>query len=153
MNKSNIILNRENEVKFFDNIFYWLWHFTLKGLPDRVFVVISVLQYAYFIFIIAIVLQFLNDEIIIWLYQRRESTIINLPIISVFLLLFCLNMKIYTKKEYMILKEKYLSMDMVRVRKYKKTFFIFMFMTVAIVIIEIKLLTVYYGYVRALLEY
>lgn len=144
-------MNKGNKVKFLDNIFYWIWHFTLKGFPDRAFAAISVIQYAYFIFIIAIVLQLLNDESIIWLYSRRESTLINLPLASVFLFLVYLNMKIYNKKKYISLREKYLSMDKTQVQKHKNTFFIFISTTVLIIILEIKLLISYFEYAASLL--
>jgi hypothetical protein len=145
MKINTIISDKDIKISFFDNIFYWLWHYTPeRGLPDRSFGIISISQFACFMFCISLILNMLNDKMIVVLYEiDTKITIIPLVFVFIFILLFFVNMKIYNEQKYLILKELYVQMNRKQKSKYKKTFFIYFIVIILVAVIAIKMLILY----------
>lgn len=94
---------RSNRPKpsFFGRVFYWMWEFTpKKGLPDRSWMVVTLVQYVYLLFPIALCLQFLSDDTVRMLYETDGSLTI-FPIMAVFAIMVWRNLLIYNKSKYL----------------------------------------------------
>jgi predicted histidine transporter YuiF (NhaC family) len=110
------------KISFFENIFYWIWTSAPKrGIPERAFGIISILQFTYLMFFIVLILHTLNEEMIVALYNI-DTRITIVPLGFIYAILFWVHMKIYDEKRYLTLKEKYARMNETEKKKTKKTF-------------------------------
>lgn len=91
---------------FFDHFFYWTWRSCRHGFPDRSFAVISVVQFACLLFLVAIALQFLDTPAVRFLYETDDRLTL-FPLILLFPVLLWRNMRIYTRERYRIMHDFY----------------------------------------------
>lgn len=132
------ITSNKNKILFWDNIFFWIWSYTPKGgYAHRSYGVVTLIQYAYLLLIISIVINCLNWETALWIYSNQKNVIFGVGMI--FPLLFFVNSFIYNDHKYQNLGDKFMRMTSDRRKRLKKTFFIFLGITAIVILMEIKL--------------
>lgn len=130
---------------FFGHVFYWMWEFTPKnGLPDRSWLVVSLAQYAYFLFPVALCMQFLSDDIVRVLYEA-DGNLTILPLVAVFGILVWRNLYIYNERKYHKIREYYLQVNPAERIRHKRRCLLFMVLTVIVILIEVWLFHVFYN--------
>lgn len=135
-------MKRENKIKFFDNIFYWIWKYTLIGFPDRSFVFISVLQFIYVLLVISIGLILLDKETILWLCDLDLRISIS-PIIIVYIIIIIYNGKIYNEEKFQLLQNAFQNMNRKSVLRYRIIFFSFLVLTLCLLFVSIEFFIYY----------
>ena len=69
---------------FFDNIFYWLWRITpSKGLPDRNFALLTVMQFSYVLFVVILIWSALPAEVKLSLYENPKPVAVPVMVIYI----------------------------------------------------------------------
>lgn len=136
--------NNHPKPSFFGHIFYWMWEFTpKKGLPDRSWLVVALVQYAYLLFPIALCIQFFSDDTVRMLYEADGSLTI-LPIMAVFVIMVWRNILIYNKRKYQDINEYYMQVSPAERIRSKRLCLLFIAITVIVIIIEVWLFNLYY---------
>ena len=136
--KSHNTTSKINRISFWDNVFFWIWHYTPKsGYAHRSFGVISIIQYTYILLVIAILLNCLSYKNSLLLYSNIKEFIFGVGIL--FPALFFINMSIYNKARYDKLHDLVSKMNNSDKARKKKTFCIFIIITILIACIDIIL--------------
>ena len=112
-------------ISFWDNIFYWLWHLTRHGFPDRSFVAVALMQYVYVVLFTAVVLNYLDSQTAWHLYILHKSKGILGYILVPFVILFLVNGRIYKESRYERLKADFVRIDISEKKRRSTIFWIF----------------------------
>lgn len=129
---------------FFGHVFYWIWEFTpKKGLPDRSWLVVTLVQYAVFLFPITLCIPFFSDDTVRVLYEADDN-LKYLPIAVVFLIMLWRNSCIYNERKYQEIKEYYLLVSAAERISRKRRCLLFLVMAVVMIAIEMWLFNLYY---------
>ena len=63
-----------SRIGFWDNIFYWLWHYTARnGYPFRAYGIVAIIHFIYCLLAIAIVINCLDAEAAWTLYLHEKG--------------------------------------------------------------------------------
>lgn len=130
--------NPPKNPKFFDHLFYWLWHYTRHGFPDRSFVTISVIQLACLLFPVAVTLQFISIPAIHFLYEA-DSRLTILPAMVLFLVLIWKNGRIYTDPHYHMIQHYYGSLPASKQQYHHRRFLVCMATAATIIALDVWL--------------
>ena len=127
------------EPSFFGHLFYWTWECAPKhGLPDRSWMVVTVAQFACFLFPIALCIPFLSDDTVRTLYEADDN-LKFLPIAAVFLLMVWRNLYVYNTKKYQQIIEYYIQVSPAERLRRKRQYLLFMAITVIVIVVEVWL--------------
>jgi hypothetical protein len=142
MNKNNIISNKDTKSKsnisFFENIIYWLWHYSMKNrvrFPWSVAqAIVSTLKFFNLSFAVFVVLNLINI-----FHVNYWNLIVLFPIIWTFDMIVYKSQKYCIEKnkqgeiwdeKYCILDDKYNNISPKERKEHKNTFFIYLFITI-----------------------
>lgn len=138
---------RDNQPKapgFFDHIFYWLWHYTPSGgMPDRSFVIISLIRLVFLFLPFAVAAQFISDDTLLHVYLltggHPEAYLTILP----FAIFVLWDMCRYKEKKYLAVQAYYeCSGGMERLR-HRRRFRLCIAATILTVVLDVWLFTLY----------
>lgn len=135
--------NNLPEPSFFGHVFYWMWECTPHGLPDRSWMVVTIIQFAYFLLPIALCMPFLSDDIVRALCEADDN-LKYLPIGAVFIIMVWRNAYIYSERKYQQIKEYYRQVSPAERIRRKRHYLLFMAITVIVIVVEVWLFNVYY---------
>lgn len=137
------IRNKRPEPSFFGHVFYWTWRCTPKhGLPDRSWILVAIVQFAYFLFPFALCTPFFSDDTVRMLYEADDN-LKYLPIATVWVIMIWRNLYIYNERKYQEVKEYYMQISPAERIRRKRQYLLFIAITVIMIVIEVWLFYVY----------
>jgi hypothetical protein len=140
MNRNNITLDRvkdKSKISFFENIFYWLWHYSKKIYPKTrgsfphygASLNVSLLKLLNIYSILFPASIFFN-MIEIYALKISETDILKI-ILCIYPVLFIADDKLYLQKRH-IIKEKYNGLSEDKKENYRKIFIVYLIVTITI---------------------
>ena len=133
-----------NKIFYFDNIFYWLWRSSpSRGFPDRSYIIIAALQFAYLLLIVGVILVSFPMEIKIELYDNPKPIAAPAAIIFIGLLVICSHL--YNKRKFQELTHIYDRMQTTEIEKNRKRFVRFIYISIIVVLADVLLMYAYHS--------
>ena len=120
-----------SRIGFWDNIFYWLWHYTARnGYPFRAYGIVAIVQFIYCLLAIAIVINCLDAEAAWTLYLHEKGKGIAGGLVILLLpALMIVHSYIYKESRYEKLKSRFGQMEDGERARYRMVFRVFLAVT------------------------
>ena len=129
-----------SRIGFWDNIFYWLRHYTARnGYPSRAGGIIALIQFVYCLLAIAIVINCLDAEAAWTLYLHEKGKGIGALVIFLLPVLMVVHSFVYKESRYERLKAEFGRMRTGEKKRHRIVFWVFLAVTVPVIYITYRL--------------
>lgn len=136
--------NPPKSPKFFDHIFYWLWHYTPSGgMPHRSFLIISIIRLAFLFLPFAVAAQFISDDTLLHVYLLTEGHPEAYLVMFPFAFFVLWDMCRYKEKKYLAVQAYYERSGGMERLRHRRRFLLCIAATILVIALDVWLFTLY----------